>query len=1167
MTLQATTASAGSAPDGARAPGAGSSGAGAAPPAARDGDGPVDLDGRRFYRIGAYDELPPFFMTLVSASDLWVFVSSTGGLTAGRGDADHALFPYATEDKVSDGAGRTGGLTLLRVTTPDGALHHWQPFAVRRPGDPAADRALYKDFLGTTLVLEETRADLGLRVRVSWRTSARYGLVRGVELASTGPAARVEVLDGFVDLLPAGVTVQTQRELSSLLDAYKRAEVDPATGLAVLYLNSTLTDRADPSESLAATVAWQSGLPADEVLGHALTCTAATDFAAGRPVADEPAMRGRRAAYLVHAALTVPAGGRRAWDVVADVEQDAAEVVRLGAELASPTDCARALHEDVVRTRAELERLVAGADGVQLTGDEIACAHHGANVLFNIMRGGVPVDGYDVRGDDVRAFVEQRSPRTAHRCAGWLAALPASGRVDALVAGARATGDLDLERLVREYLPLVFSRRHGDPSRPWNRFRIALQDEDGTPRVEFEGNWRDIFQNWEALATSFPEYVESMVAVFLDATTVDGYNPYRISRAGVDWEVPEPENPWANIGYWSDHQIVYLVKLLEASERYHPGRLAAAADRAVYTYADVPYRIAPYDAMVDDPIATITFDDDAERRVLARVADEGADGRLVHDAGGGLVRATLGEKLLSLVLAKLVNLVPDAGIWMNTQRPEWNDANNALVGKGVSVVTLAYLRRCLTLARDLLGHDVTLTAELADLLADVRGTLDTHAARADGGFDDAGRRAVMDALGAAGTRFRARAYAGLGAGRVTVAAPDVRALLDVAQRYVDAALRANRRPDGLFHSYDLLDLRDGRAAVGHLQEMLEGQVAVLSSGLLTPAEALDLVGALRRSRLYRADQHSYLLYPDRELPSFLERNAVPADLAAATPLLERLDGVGDRSVARRDVHGVFRFAPGIHNVRDVEAALAALPSRAGLDPDEVQRGRPALLETFERVFRHSQFTGRSGSFFAYEGLGSIYWHMVSKLLLAVQENAQAAGEAGDAASARGLRAAYDDVRDGLGYRKSAAVYGAFPVDPYSHTPAGAGARQPGMTGQVKEELLTRPAELGLGVRGGRIVVRPLLLRDDEWVPRATTLRCTDPSGVEREVDVPAGSLALTVCQVPVVVRRGAASSVTAVLADGRRVERAGDELDADLSAAVFRRTGEVVRLDVVVGAA
>jgi hypothetical protein len=29
----------------------------------------------------------------------------------------------------------------------------------------------------------------------------------------------------------------------------------------------------------------------------------------------------------------------------------------------------------------------------------------------------------------------------------------------------------------------------------------------------------------------------------------------------------------------------------------------------------------------------------------------------------------MGEKLLTLLLAKLVNFVPEGGIWMNTQRP------------------------------------------------------------------------------------------------------------------------------------------------------------------------------------------------------------------------------------------------------------------------------------------------------------------------------------------------------------------------------------------------------------------------------------------------------------------------------------------------------------------
>ena len=68
-----------------------------------------------------------------------------------------------------------------------------------------------------------------------------------------------------------------------------------------------------------------------------------------------------------------------------------------------------------------------------------------------------------------------------------------------LDAALASNTDLQLERLCREYLPLSFSRRHGDPSRPWNRFAIKVKDEKGNKLLNYEGNWRDIFQNWEAL--------------------------------------------------------------------------------------------------------------------------------------------------------------------------------------------------------------------------------------------------------------------------------------------------------------------------------------------------------------------------------------------------------------------------------------------------------------------------------------------------------------------------------------------------------------------------------------------------------------------------------------------------------------------------------------------
>ena len=1140
--------------------------------------GAVDLDGRRFYRIEAYDQMPPFFMTLVGASDVWLFISSTGGLTAGRVDADRALFPYYTDDKVTESGGRTGGLSVLLVRRPDGTSTHWQPFAEVRPGDQAVQRTLYKDALGVTLVFEETRPDLGLRLRVTWQTSARFGVVRSCALtaltgeqpgnfpgnissAIPGGQLQIDLLDGLVNILPAGAGKKTQNELSVLLDAYKRAELDPSTGLGLLTLSATLSDLAEPSESLQANVAWQVGLDNAEYL---LSTSQVSAFARGRGITAETDVRGQRGAYLVHAQITLAPGSTLRWQIVADVNQDAADVVALRATLRDPLALAEDLAADIAATRSDLETILGATDVAQHTGDELATIHHTANVLYNTMRGGVPAEGYTVESSDVRAFILQRSQATARRCAAVLESLPERLRADELIAIAEAHGDTDLWRLATEYLPLTFSRRHGDPSRPWNQFRIVLKDERGIRRLEYQGNWRDIFQNWEALAWSFPEYVESMVTIFLDATTADGYNPYRISREGIDWEVPEPEDPWANIGYWSDHQIIYLLKLLETSHRFHPGRLDALINRAAFTHADVPYRIAAYADILTDPYNTITFDDERQRTITRRVAAEGSDGRLVHGADGELVRVTLAEKVLLLLLAKLVNLVPDGGIWMTTQRPEWNDANNALVGRGLSVVTLAYLRRYLVFVRDLLTVDVELSSELAGLLTAVHNVLFEHADAVADGFDSTRRRAVMDGLGEAGTAYREQVYAGFGGDRTTVAAGDVAELLDLARRFVEGALQANRRDDGLVHSYNVIELGAGTADVRRLAEMLEGQVAILSSGLLGPEESLDLLGALRTSRLYRADQHSYILYPDKDLSSFLDRNTFSAARAADCPLALRLAAAGDRSVVVRDVQGDLHFAAHIRNARGVSEAL----DRISADPafgDAVEQDREELLAIFEEVFTHAEFTGRSGSFFAYEGLGSIYWHMVSKLLLAVQETLErAVADRADASAIQGLMAAYEDVRAGIGYCKDPLTYGAFPTDPYSHTPAGHGARQPGMTGQVKEEVLTRLGELGLRVEDGRIRVRPTLLRAGEWTTTPGTFAYRNVTGEQQSIELPAGALAFTFCQVPVVFRRGGPLEVVAHLSDGTEVTGPGGALGAEVSASVFRRDGRVRSLTVTI---
>ena len=1124
---------------------------------------PVDLNGERFYRIANVDRMPTFFMTLVGASDLWMFVASNGGLTAGRVDAESALFPYATHDKIIETAATTGPTTILLVDRSQ-RRSLWEPFREDGRRLYRVQRTLYKNELGSTLVFEEVNHDLGLAFRYDWRFSGRYGVVRTARLTNLGDGpCHVDLLDGLQNLLPAGVTTQLQATMSNLLDAYKRSELDPATGLGLFTLSSTLTDVAEPMESLRATTVWQTGLDADAYL---LGSDRLEAFRLDVPPTREHDHRGRRGAYLVRSELQLEPGADRSWRLVADVDRDHADVIALrGRLLADAAGLAADLERDLAQGDEALAEIVARADGQQWTADRAATARHVASVLFNVMRGGT-FPGDAVERDDLIDFVRSRDRAVLREQRAFFDALPERVGYRRLVAAAAAVGDADLERLCRGYLPLAFSRRHGDPSRPWNRFAIRIRRPDGSLRLDYQGNWRDIFQNWEALAHAFPAYAEGMICTFLSATTADGYNPYRLTRDGFEWEEPEPDNPWANIGYWSDHQIIYLQKLLELSAAYHPGELEALATRRVFAHADVPYRIKPYEALLQDPYDTIAFDSDRHDALLREADRIGSDAKLLRRADGSVVHVTMAEKLLILLLVKVANLVPEGGLWMNTQRPEWNDANNALVGKGLSVVTVAYLVRYVAGLRDLLGRvdaGIELSHDVATFLTQVDEALATHEDALRTGIDDARRRAIMDALGRAGSAYREAVYRGAPSAQAhEIDGAFLDRFLARAQAWLEHTLRANRRDDALFHAYNLLVLEDGVARVAHLDEMLEGQVAALSSGLLSSDASLALLTALRSSRLYRADQHSYVLYPDRDLPGFLAKNRIPSDAVTDLPLVAALLERGDRRLIVRDVDGGLHFAGDLANARSVRAVLAQLAEEPDL-ADLVADGGDRLVALFDEVFDHASFTGRSGTFFAYEGLGSIYWHMVSKLQLAVLETWRRAVDAGDPpAVTTALAEAYYDVRAGLGFHKTPEVYGAFPTDPYSHTPAHAGAQQPGMTGQVKEDVLTRIGELGVVVRDGRLGFAPGLLQRSELLAEPLEVQARTVAGPQR-LEVPASGLAFTVCQVPVVVRVGDGPGRTQVTrSDGSADVLEGTTLDAATSREVFDRSGAVTRIDV-----
>jgi len=65
----------------------------------------------------------------------------------------------------------------------------------------------------------------------------------------------------------------------------------------------------------------------------------------------------------------------------------------------------REVERDIARNTADLLKLIHSADGAQLTQAPLSTAHHLANVLFNIARGGVFADQYRIDAADLRDFI------------------------------------------------------------------------------------------------------------------------------------------------------------------------------------------------------------------------------------------------------------------------------------------------------------------------------------------------------------------------------------------------------------------------------------------------------------------------------------------------------------------------------------------------------------------------------------------------------------------------------------------------------------------------------------------------------------------------------------------------------------------------------------------
>jgi len=1116
------------------------------------------VDDVEYYKITNHDMMRPFFMTVVSASDHWLFISSNGALSAGRKNSNSSLFPYYTEDKIIDSLEITGSKSLFKVEKKS-KTYLWEPFTERYSGIYRLKRNLYKSRIGNRILFEETNEDLELSFKYLWTFSDRFGFVKKSSLKNlSNEQIEIELLDGIQNILPFGVNNDLQNSKSTLVDAYKKSELDQASGIGIFTLSAMIVDKAEPSESLLATTSWSAGL---DVTKHLLCSLQLNHFREGQSLISENDIRGERGSYFINCKINLSSLKTSEWYIVSDVNQSLIKIADTQIGLAGDKGFMKELEEDISRGTEDLLKKIGIADGLQCTNDRLSTGRHLSNTLFNIMRGGIFEDLYEIDLPDLRNYISTLNKSVYKQNIGFIDKLTPGLHYQTLISETELNKDIDLERLIYEYLPLSFSRRHGDPSRPWNLFSIEVKGNTGQKTKYYEGNWRDIFQNWEALAISFPEYIEGMITKFVNASTIDGYNPYRISRTGFDWEIVEPEDPWSFIGYWGDHQIVYLLKLLDLSNAHHPGRLRTLLNKQLNVYANVPYRIKGYKNIINNPSDTIDFAHEMLPVINERTNKLGSDGKLVFDLKNHLVRATLLEKILVSVLTKLYNFVPGAGIWLNTQRPEWNDANNALVGNGTSMVTLFYLRRFLKLGIDLFKHikndKVEINSPVADLLETLYIEFSSRLPLLTDSFSDVARKKMMDSLGTTGENYRKAAYNGFTGEKKYLKVSSIIKMFEVSITFLDHSIKCNKREDGLYHSYNLIEIKEDKVSVSHLYEMLEGQVAALSSQILNAKEAIDLLGYLKQSKIYRANQDSYLLYPDRDLPTFLRKNEIPDDFIVNSKLAQTLIRNNDISLLEKDRNNKCHFNGIFHNANDIRKALDKLLNKKEY-VDLVNNEYESILSVFEQMFDHKSYTGRSGTFYAYEGLGSIYWHMVSKLLVATQENIFVARkEHTSNKTISKLIKYYYQIRDGIGINKRPDLYGAFPTDAYSHTPGNRGVRQPGMTGQVKEDIINRWAELGLIVENGQLSFNPIILRKEEYLSNENTFEYYDLNLIKRSLTLPRGSLAFTYCQVPIIYILSDEERLEVFMSDGSCLDIVTSKLSPEISRKICKRTGEV----------
>ncbi|MBI3252407.1 MAG: cellobiose phosphorylase [Candidatus Omnitrophica bacterium] len=769
-------------------------------------------DGR--FVIRNFQQKKPFSNFLPGIAGLygtpmWVFSVNRGqGIASfGTKNKDNAILEFFPANKAYQMTPSVGFRTFVKIIHDKRALFY-EPFG----GVPEADVERRMETSSHELRIEETNLSSGLKVEVRYFTVPGEPLaVLAREMAVSNiskQTKRLEILDGLPSVNPYGMNEFFVKQMSRTIEAwmivenlsrkvpYFRLKVDAADRPEVVPIRegnfyfSGIEGRGGTLEGLDPIVD-----PA-EIFGPALDFSRPQAFLEKTPFRfPEAQMRGNKlpcAFSLAH--LDLPAGKTR--KVISYYGQANSQEI---------------LNRFVTRARSafyfekkgeENRRLIEGIKGriFTATASPVYDLYCGQTYLDNVIRGGLPV------------------------------VLDRSGG----------------------FVSYVYSRKHGDLERDYNRFLV-----EPAYFAQGDGNYRDVNQNRRSDVWFEPRVRDLNIRTFLGLIQLDGFNPlvlkgaefhFHLSKTAGDFlrkifklnaarlgecagffERPftlgelyrfleerklvtpalfrrflEEAGPFLSRedraehgeGFWTDHWT-YNLDLIENFLAIYPEE----KERLLFlnkdhTFYDNSHRVRPraekYFLKDQNQLRqySAVVEDKEKERLLGQ---RRMHARLVRTRGGRgeIYRTTLFVKLLCLFANKLASLdAHGVGIEMEADKPSWYDALNGLPG--------------------LLGSSLPETFELKRLAVFMLQSLEPFAA---GGpfampaelqefisklnqllkkhFNDRGSDkdfVFWDAATGLKEKFRAETFSGLSGKEKKISPVEVKAFLEHAREKIDMGL-------------------------------------------------------------------------------------------------------------------------------------------------------------------------------------------------------------------------------------------------------------------------------------------------------------------------------------------------------------------------------------------